>query len=56
MNEFWQTNLINPASYNEFWRRFGDRDIIAATIKIIDEIQMCSNIMEQPHQNSLLCQ
>jgi hypothetical protein len=50
-----ENNKIDQqSSHNEFWTRF--RDIVASTIKIIDEIQMCSNIMEQPHQNSLLCQ
>jgi hypothetical protein len=52
-----ENNKIDQqSSHNEFWTRFRDRDIVASTIKIIDEIQMCSNIMEQPHQNSLLCQ
>jgi hypothetical protein len=51
-----ENNKIDPqSSHNEFWTRFEDRDIVVSTIKIIDEVQMCSNIMEQLHQNSLLC-
>jgi len=39
---------------SEFRRGFGDRDLVAATSETIDEIQMCSKIMEQSHQKSLL--
>jgi hypothetical protein len=51
-----ENNKIDQqSSHNEFWTKFVDRDVVASIIKIIDEVQMCSNIMEQLHQNSLLC-